>query len=341
MRVLSVIESLLHGGAETVLVDLVRGLTACEHDVAHFTGSYGAEAAPWILAALADAGATCRDLPRAALRDRDGRAPRLGADPDVVVHHWWGSSSFDPWPHPDRRPAFVLVVHTSRAQAPAGYDAYVLVSETQRSQVQAVDPARVVVIPNGVDVARFATTTSARRKGFTVGRLSNLRHEKIGADCVRMLAALDLSDTTFVIAGDGPLRAGLIDDARALGVEPSVLFPGYVERDNVPALLGSFDVFCYTVSTAVECHPLALLEACAAGLPIVAEARGGVPDIVQDGVNGYLLRDRDELAPVLRRLRDDRALRDRMGAASRAIAARFGIERQAAAYAALFQRVVS
>jgi glycosyltransferase involved in cell wall biosynthesis len=352
MRVVSVIESLLHGGAETVLVDLVRGLRGHDHEVVHFTRAHGAEAAPWILRALADASAPCHDVHWTALADPAARGALLGPEPNVVVHHWWGQDTLRPWVEggafsgSPRRPYFVLVLHRSRVPAPLGYDQYVLVSPSQRPQVAALDPSRVVVIPNGVDLARFPIRAGPLAEGqkgqqaerpFTIGRLSNLRPEKIPADWIATATGYGLDDARFVIAGDGPLRPVLEADARRLGLEGRFHFPGYVARDEVPALLATFDVFCYLTSTAVECHPVALLEACATGVPIVAEDKGGVPDIVRDGVNGLLARSPEEIGGLLRRLRDDDALRSQLAAAGRVVAGQFSLERQTAGFATLLE----
>jgi glycosyltransferase involved in cell wall biosynthesis len=346
MRVLSVIETLLHGGAETVLVDLVRGLRLHDHRVLHFSTAHGTSVHPWIADALVQASVPCQDVHWTALQD-PGTRPRLLCDfePDVVIYHWWGQDTLQSWRAAAasrsraRRPWFVVVLHRSGVPAPAGFDAYVLVTPSQRPQVAHVDRDRVHVIPNGVEVSRFdpPDPRSARRP-FTVGRISSLRSGKIPADWVRVAAGYGLRGARFVIAGDGPLRSQLEADVRALGLDAQFLLPGYVNRREVPQMLSTFDVFCYVTSTAVECHPLALLEASAAGLPIVAEARGGVPDIVADGISGLLARTSDEVGACLRRLRRDRALRRRLAAGARDVAARYSRDRQLASYAALLNQ---
>jgi glycosyltransferase involved in cell wall biosynthesis len=345
MRVLSVIETLRHGGAETVLVDLVSGLREFEHLVIHFSDTHGTEPDSWIADALSHSSIPCMDVPRQAFGEAAARRTILGDfKPDVVLHHWWGQDVLGPWLRSTvagpgvRRPSFVLVLHRSGIAAPGGYDAYVLVTPTQRPQVARFDPARVHVIPNGVDLSRFASADpGAERRPFTVGRLSNLRHEKIPPDWVRTIAAFGLHGARFVIAGDGPLRPLLESDVHALGLEQHVLLPGYVPRGDVPRLLSTFDVFCYVTSTAVECHPLALLEASAAGVPIVAEARGGVPDIVQHEVNGLLADSAAGIGASLHRLRRDTALRRRLSAGGREVASRFSLERQIEGYANLLR----
>jgi len=349
MRVLSVIESLLHGGAETVLVDLVAGLPQHQHQVLHFSGAYGAAAHPWILTELARLGVPCFDAPREVVANVERRESAFGSmPPDIVLHHWWGTDTLRPWlddpdaAHDETRPVFIAVLHRSGMAAPAGYDAYVLVTPTQRGQVDHIDHSRVFVIPNGVDLSRFqagpAPATGARP--FTVGRLSNLRTGKIPEDWVRTASSFGLENARFVIAGDGALRPVLEAQARALGVSDAFSFPGYVAREDVPELLATFDACCYVTSTAVECHPLALLEAAAAGVPIVAEARGGILDIVVDGESGLLAETVADVGPLLHRLQADTALRARLSNGARLSAARFSTERQAAGYADVLERLV-
>lgn len=367
MRILSVIETLGHGGAETVLIDLVSGLREHEHQVMHFGTTHGTLPHPWIRSALESLGVGCLDVSREAVRDRTAREAALGGfDPDVVVHHWWGQDVLRPWiadaradaradapgdapgdgprnANGARQPVFLLVLHCSTHAVPPGYDAYVLVSPTQRPQVTAIASERVHVIPNGIELSRFSPALSGNRDGepFRVGRVSNLRQGKIPADWIRTAAGYGLTGARFVIAGDGPMRAVLEADVRDLGLEATFSLPGYVARDEVPALLRTFDVFCYVTSTAVECHPLAVLEACAAGVPIVAESKGGIADIVRHGVNGFLASSPDEVPRFLHLLRDEPALRSAMAREAREIARALGVDVQVRRYGDLLRRAAT
>jgi glycosyltransferase involved in cell wall biosynthesis len=199
---------------------------------------------------------------------------------------------------------------------------------------------RILSIPNGIDLARFAPAdrplgdAGANGREMVVGRLSNLRPVKIPSDWVRTLASFTLPATRFVIAGDGPVRETLEADARKFA-PGRFAFPGYVARAGVPGMLRNFDVFCYATAEAEECHPLALLESLAAGVPIVAEARGGIPSIVRHEKNGLLASSTREIGDHLHRLRVEPALRARLAAGARRDARRFSIEVQLARYRAL------
>ena len=153
---------------------------------------------------------------------------------------------------------------------------------------------RLHLIPNGVPTAQASATATpltatlgvaadAPLVGF-VGRLSP---EK-GPDLfVRMAAQLAVKHprAVFVVIGDGPMREGLEDEARLLGVAGPLRF--LRERRDVPALLPSLTAL--VVPSHSEGMPLALMEGMAAGVPVVATSVGGVPELVHHGETGLLV----------------------------------------------------
>jgi glycosyltransferase involved in cell wall biosynthesis len=265
--------------------------------------------------------------------------------PDVVLFHWWKHHPLRSWitPHPGTgapRPWFVCVAHHRGSLAGPPYDRYVLVSPTQCEAMGAIDGSRVRIIPNGVDTTPFEPRQRSRlagtgADGLVIGRLSSLRPGKIPDDWVRTAAAMDLPGAHWVIAGDGATRARLLADAATLKADDRITFPGYVPRERVPAMLASFDVCCYVTSSAVECHPLALIETALAGVPIVAEPRGGVTDVVIDGESGFLVTTPTEIEARLRLLLGDAALRRRLSDGARRIGLRFDRARMLAGYQSL------
>jgi glycosyltransferase involved in cell wall biosynthesis len=96
---------------------------------------------------------------------------------------------------------------------------------------------------------------------------------------------MQVPEAVLAVVGDGPLRAALETQAEQAGISDAVRFMG--DRHDVPRLLTGMDVFA--LSSASEGYSIALLEACAAGLPIVATDVGGNREIVRDGVNGRLV----------------------------------------------------
>lgn len=348
MRVLSLASSLTHGGAETVLVDLVLGLAEHEHRVVHSSAARGITPHRSFLASLRHAGVPCADILLDSLGTARGRRRAFGDfHPDVVIHHWWGRDTLRPWMlegqnEPlDRRPHFVCVLHHAEIPAPPGYDRYVVVAESQMTSVAPLVDPRVHLIPNGVDLRRFRAIvrTATRRSPVVVGRLSRLSPDKIANDWVRTAASFELPRTRFVVAGAGPLLPTLRKEVEALNLGGRFELPGYVARSRVPALLETFDVFCHVTSTAVECHPLALLEALAAGIPVVAEARGGIPTIVTDGVNGLLASSPDDVGCLLRRLCGNAELRARLANGARRTARKFSLSRQLDGYRRLLTAI--
>jgi glycosyltransferase involved in cell wall biosynthesis len=129
------------------------------------------------------------------------------------------------------------------------------------------------------------------------------------------LAAARVPNLRMAIAGDGPLRSTLEHLARELGIADRVRFLG--NQEDVPALLRSVDLF--VLSSKFEPFGVALLEAKAAGLPIVATAVNEVPKIVVDGESGLLTSPENapNMAALIVKLAKDRDLRSRLGACAR------------------------
>ncbi len=342
MKILSVVEAFCHGGAQTVLFDLVLALPEHEHRVIHFSRANGILAEPTFVEALHRSGVACVDTHWNSLSTDRARSELLGDfQPDIAIFHWWGKDPWMPWVQSRSHgaPAFVCVLHHAGIPVELGYDQYVAVSRNQLPQLNEVPAAHIRVIPNGVDLARFRAVESGNfsiNDDFVAGRLSELRDGKIPLDWVRTLASFRIPRTRFVIAGGGELLQTLRQSAIDLSLEDVFSFPGYIPRAEVPSMLSSFSVFCYVTSSAEECCPLAILEAMAAGVPVIAEARGGIPEIVADGENGLLARSVAEVGSHLRRLRNDPALRKSLSRGARATAERFSLRRQVDAYRLLF-----
>ena len=123
---------------------------------------------------------------------------------------------------------------------------------------------------------------------LTVGRLHPYKGH---SDLIPAIPHLikEFPDIRFVWAGDGDLREDLINKVQEYGVEDNVLFLGH--RSDVPRLLKSADLFIFP--THCEGHPFALLEAMANGLPIVTSDANGIPEVIQDRVDGLLSRTGD------------------------------------------------
>jgi glycosyltransferase involved in cell wall biosynthesis len=151
-----------------------------------------------------------------------------------------------------------------------------------------IDAERVQVIPNGVPDTRLDRTA---HDGFTIGTVGRLSTEK-GADVLlRAFAELakTRTDLRLILVGDGPARPEVEGEIAALGLRDRVELLG--TRSDVPELLAGFDLF--VLPSRREGLPLAILEAMAAGLPIVASKVGGIPEAISHGDQGLLVPPED------------------------------------------------
>jgi len=204
---------------------------------------------------------------------------------------------------------------------------------------------RLSVIEKGIPLAKFAPDQAARfairdelgipRDALVVGSVGRLVEEKDYPLLVRAMAPLLGERVRLVIAGEGIVRAQ-IEAAITPEIRPFVTLTG--ARRDVSRVLCAFDV--YVSSSRAEGLPLALAEAMATHLPIVATAVGGVPDIVPPQI-GILVPHGDPavLRAAIKRLLDDPGERASMGEAARAYAlGRFAEERMLARYLKLYDR---
>jgi len=202
---------------------------------------------------------------------------------------------------------------------------------------------RSVVIHNGFDLARVASERSAaeraRDREFTWLNIAVFRAEKghaVVLEAVRKLAGTRRFRMRF--AGDGPLFAEMRAMAERLGIMEYVEFLGW--QSDVSELIASADAF--VLASFWEGLPNVLLEALGGGLPAVATAVGGCPELVEDEVSGLLVppRDADALAGAMARIMDlPPERRSAMGAAGRShVLANFSMERMVDRWEQLLSR---
>jgi glycosyltransferase involved in cell wall biosynthesis len=196
---------------------------------------------------------------------------------------------------------------------------------------------RTVVIPNAVDVAAAPRARHERRppRLITVGRL---KAPKDFPTLVRAVGALPpAAFDELLVVGDGPDRGPLAGEVSSLGLDGRIRLLG--ERADVPALLADADVF--VLSSRSEGLPVSVIEAMAAGLPVVASAVGGLHELVVDGETGLLVRpgDPEALADALGHLLADPDYCRQLGDAGRARAeTRFDLAPFRRAHVDLYRR---
>lgn len=347
-RVVHVVQSLGHGGAEHFVVDLANtqgrnGLRVSITEVGPAPGPAGALAEVPLTLVRKTGRASVPAVVALARRLRDER-------PDVVHTHTFTGLGYG---HLAARVARVPVLHTyhsaggpdrlyGRRQAGVDRllrrsDAVVVFAEEQRDVLARRLGRAVDVVPNGVPLPPPVDRHAVRAR-LGVGdaevlavAVGGLRPEK---GYGLLLDALAASPVTTLVVGDGTERDALERRRSELGLD-AVRFLG--ARPDAREILAAADLFVNT--SEWEGMPIAVLEAMAAGCPVVCAGVGNLRDVV--GPAGLVVpRTVEGFADAIRALLDDAASRERLGAAGRdRVRERYSIDAAAAAYSALYERL--
>ncbi len=348
----------VYGGARQVLL-LARGLKGRGVESTLVCAAGGAVAAE-----AAHAGLQVRELPMRGDLDLPfiGRFARLLGElaPDVAHVHsrrgadWLGGIA--------AQRARLPAVLTRRVDRPEGrftaglkyrpYARIISISQAIRRQLEdaGVAPARLALIRSAVEpqllepawsrerLAReFALDRHARLVGCVAQLIPRKGHEPLLEAWQGIAAACPAA--RLLIFGQGPREAALRRQVQAAGLGTSVVFGGF--RPDLPAFLGRLDLLVHPALE--EGLGLAVLEAQAAGVPVVAFRAGGVPEIVADGRTGYLVSagDAPALAIAVTELLQNEARRRAFGEAAWAWAAReFRVADMVAAHLTLYGQVI-
>ena len=268
------------------IADLVRLIDAERPDVVHAHGMFS----PLAIAAVV-------------------AADRLGVRRVATVH-----SLLAPWPvFLAARAIFSLFTHRANALT--------AVSRAVAADVERASGRRAIVVPNGLDLDAWRVTRmdppTDEVRIVGVLRLAPKKRPRDLLDAFEVACRRNAgANLRLTIAGDGAMRAPLERDVAARpSIAGRVTFAGGCSRDEVRGLLAQASILAHP--GAREAFGIALLEARAAGVPIVAMAAGGIPEIVDHGRTGLLARTREELGRHLATLAGDATLRARMAAATR------------------------
>ena len=201
----------------------------------------------------------------------------------------------------------------------------VAISDFARSQLLKLLPAgdwdKVRVVRCGVDIETFPAPEPAAGDGdlriLYVGTLIERKGQPVLLEAFSRLVEGGVG-AHLTLVGQGPQREELERMAEELGVADRVTFAGGLDHDRVRGELGRADVFC--LPSFAEGLPVVLVEAMASGLPVVSTRIAGIPELVEDGEHGFVVRPgrADEMADALARLAADPELRRRMGESGRA-----------------------
>jgi 2-deoxystreptamine N-acetyl-D-glucosaminyltransferase/2-deoxystreptamine glucosyltransferase len=222
-------------------------------------------------------------------------------------------------------------------------DAVVVLTDRAAGGVRGdgVPAARVHTIPSGFDPRLFAHARGDVLTGIPrprIGYVGRLAPQKRADVLVEAFGRMH-RPASLVIVGDGPDRAQVERLVARSPARERITMTGFVTHTAVPAVLAALDVL--VLPSAYEEMGSVLTEAMAAGLPVVASAVGGIPEVVREGSTGLLVPplDADALAAALDRLVADPALREHLASGARAHADRYAWPRLAARVAAIYSDV--
>ena len=195
--------------------------------------------------------------------------------------------------------------------------------------------SHIEIIPNGVELQRYfeAEPLSREEYGFSEtdillvysGRLAPEKNLEFLLQAFSGVAQA-LDNVSLLILGSGTRKQDLEEYARDIGVSKRVYFTGMIPYDKIPGYLAMCDAF--VTASVTEVHPLSVIEAMGAGLPVMGIHSPGVGDSVEDGISGFLsTEDLPAFTAKLTRLCLDRDLRQKLGEAARQASTKYAIER--------------
>jgi glycosyltransferase involved in cell wall biosynthesis len=223
------------------------------------------------------------------------------------------------------------------ARKVAAADLVVCISDFCRAQLMAItEPGlwpKLVVVHCGVEPDELPVRGSGRVAGahiLSVGRLVPEKAQSVLLDAIAGLVERGI-EVSATVVGDGPDMSRLVAQCAALGLDQRVTFTGALGQDQLRGRWERADVFC--LPSFDEGVPVVLMEAMACGIPVVTTRIAGIPELVDDGVNGVLVPPgrADLLAAALEALLNDPETCRRLGAAGRETVVReFDVRTEAA-----------
>lgn len=225
-------------------------------------------------------------------------------------------------------------------------DGIILVSEEERRGAIAcgLPKHKLFVAYNGIEASNLPERGEARKRlglndnNVYVGFVGRLVREKAPERLISAFASLAsrFPDLRLLVVGDGPLASKLYRLAERLGLNGRI---SWLHNAHGPDIIPAFDIF--VMPSVYEGFPYVLVEAAAAGLPIVATQVGGTSAIIRERVNGFIVSDSDDLAQTIARLVEDPLLRRRMGEVSRQIAGAYTVENMVVGTCAVYEELLS
>lgn len=362
-------DSVEFGGAEKALVQLITGLDRERWLPVLFYHPIGTSM-PWWVREVLESGLEVRAVPPLGGRENLRHWPRFLGDlhrlrPAVFhAHLTWPLACTEAlvmarlmrvpvktatmqlfWDIP-----YNAFMRLKRRLVSGAVDRYIAVSNENAEKMRetfGVPSERIATIYNAVDLAAFESpgrsdpfprlTAADHPKPPVILTSARLTEQK--GHTYLLDAAAEVPQALFLVAGDGPTRSTLEEKARRLGISDRVRFLGF--RSDIPALLASCDVF--VLPSLYEGFPLAVLEALAAGKPVVATSAGGVAEIIRDGRTGLLVPPADPtaLAHAIRRiLKEPLRARTMAEAGRRLVRLHYSVESMVQSVSALYDQLL-
>jgi len=230
-------------------------------------------------------------------------------------------------------------------------DQMVALTETEKNDYVALSdfsPQKIATIHSGVDVDQYMNVhvniaekkreLGLNSKSFVVGTVGWLLPIKGPLHLLKAMSNVweRHPETSLIFVGKGDLEKGLKEEARRMGVSEKVIFLGW--RDDIPEIMQTIDIF--VLPSLNEGMGRVLVEAMAAGKPVVASRVGGILDLVKEGQNGFLAEPGDEkgLAIAIENLLEDKNMRDEMGKRGREMAQDFSVKKMVEKIDVLYER---
>lgn len=205
----------------------------------------------------------------------------------------------------------------------------------------------IEIVPNGVELQRFFQAKSLARKDYGFreddlllvysGRLAPEKNLEFLLQAFSGVAQA-LDHVYLLVLGGGSIKQEIEEYARNIGLAERVRFAGQIPYNDLPGYLAMCDAF--VTASVTEVHPLSVIEAMGAGLPVMGIHSPGVSDTVEDGLTGFLsTQDLPGFTAKLTRLCLDHDLRRKMGGAARQASTRYAIERTTQMMLTHYQRL--
>jgi glycosyltransferase involved in cell wall biosynthesis len=210
-------------------------------------------------------------------------------------------------------------------------DAILALTENMRINLKNIYPTEIYVIPNGIDLEKYnGETIFPDRKSGTknilfVGRLRLVKGVQYLITAMKKIHE-EIPDAQLILVGDGEERERLAELSIQLGIQKYVQFIGIVPQEVVKTFMQHADVF--VLPSLSEGFPNVILEAMACGLPVIASRVGGIPDIITNDTNGYLVevKDTNDMAKKILLLLSDDTLRKKISDNNRDLVKKYAWE---------------